>query len=348
MSNVRSTKHRTAGAAAADVLIVGAGLCGLVAARELRAAGRRVLLVDKGRGVGGRMATRRIDEAAFDHGAQCFAPRDPHVSALAEAWAAAGALAAWAGPEAGGARSWRGVPGMTGMAKHLARDLEVRLASRVTALRRGGDGWIADTDGGEALGSGAVLLTAPVPQSLALLDAGGIELDAAQRADLETVNYEPCLAVLAVPAGEIRLPAAGWLAPGDGKLAAIIDNRAKGVSSRPAVTLLAAPGFSRANWDRDRKECGRELLAAAEPWLGCVLPSFQVHGWLYSRPLAGRRDGCLRLHRSPDLVIAGDAFGGPDLEGAALSGLCAARELCPDGTGPGDAGECATGSGVPG
>jgi renalase len=53
-----------------DVLIVGAGIAGLAAATDLHAAGRTVLVVDKGRGVGGRLASRRIGAATFDHGAQ--------------------------------------------------------------------------------------------------------------------------------------------------------------------------------------------------------------------------------------------------------------------------------------
>lgn len=310
-----------------DVLVIGAGLSGLVAARALRAAGRSVVLVDKGRGVGGRLATRRLDGATFDHGAQFVAPRGADFTALVEAWVAAGVLAPWPGPAAGGAPCWRGVPAMTGIAKHLARDLDVRLATRVTALRRGSDSWTAATEDGRELRGRAALLTAPVPQSLALLAAGGVVLPTALRADLEAVAYEPCLAVLAVPAGEVRVPAPGWLEPGDGILAAVIDNQAKGVSTAPAVTLLAAPAFSRAHWDRDRQESGRMLLDAAAPWLGGPVASFQVHAWLYSRPLGDRRDGCVVLQEAPRLVIAGDAFGGPDLEGAALSGLRAARAL---------------------
>ncbi len=49
-----------------DALIVGAGMAGLTAAAELQRAGRSVLVLDKGRGVGGRMASRRIGDATFD------------------------------------------------------------------------------------------------------------------------------------------------------------------------------------------------------------------------------------------------------------------------------------------
>ena len=42
------------------VVVIGAGIAGLVAARELSANDVTVQLVDKGRSVGGRLATRRI------------------------------------------------------------------------------------------------------------------------------------------------------------------------------------------------------------------------------------------------------------------------------------------------
>mgnify|MGYP003336186047 FL=1 len=68
----------------ADVLIIGAGMAGLTAAVELKRAGRRVLVLDKARGVGGRLASRRIDGATFDHGAQFITARDPRFAAVLE------------------------------------------------------------------------------------------------------------------------------------------------------------------------------------------------------------------------------------------------------------------------
>ena len=55
-----------------DVVVIGAGIAGLMASSHLSKAGYRVAVLEKARGVGGRMATRRIGEAVCDHGAQYF------------------------------------------------------------------------------------------------------------------------------------------------------------------------------------------------------------------------------------------------------------------------------------
>ncbi len=44
-----------------DLIVVGAGLSGLLAARHLKENVKNVLVLDKGRGVGGRLSRRRFD-----------------------------------------------------------------------------------------------------------------------------------------------------------------------------------------------------------------------------------------------------------------------------------------------
>ena len=101
---------------ARSVAIIGAGLAGAAAAHRLAAAGLNVLIIEKGRGVGGSMATRRSSESlTFDHGAQYFTARDPRFSTLVEGWVAAGLAAPW-GAEPG----WFvGTPTMTAPARAL-------------------------------------------------------------------------------------------------------------------------------------------------------------------------------------------------------------------------------------
>jgi predicted NAD/FAD-dependent oxidoreductase len=310
-----------------DILIVGAGITGLLAAADLQASGFHPLIVDKGRGVGGRLATRCIGSATFDHGAQFINARTPRFAALLEEWRSLGLLAEWyRGGEDAHIR-WRGVPSMTAVPKHLGNSLNVRLEMKVSALKQEASHWLVSFENGETVVASAVLLTAPVPQSLALLDAGGLAIEASMREQLEAVEYKPCMAVMAVLESGSNIPQPGFVRPRSGPIAWIADNQVKGISASGAVTIHATPVYSSTHWDDDRQEIGRDLLAAAAPWLGSETAEFQVHAWRYARPRHEQDHAYLILYQSPALLIAGDAFGGPRVEGAALSGWAAAEML---------------------
>jgi hypothetical protein len=216
---------------------------------------------------------------------------------------------------------------MTAVAKYLAGGIELLLETRVVALRASRRHWSAETETGAVYSAGAVVLTPPVPQALAILDAGGVALQPETRARLEGIGYERCLAVMAVLAGPSRLAPPGGLAPGDGPIAWIADNQLKGISAEPAVTIHATHAFSLEHWERDWQESGRRLLDAASGWMGADVRAFQVHGWLYSKPLRVDERPCAKVGQDPPLVLAGDAFAGPRVEGAALSGWAAAEAV---------------------
>ena len=78
-----------------DVVIIGAGLSGLVAAHALQRSGSSVLVIDKARSVGGRLATRQIGRATLDHGAQFFTVRSPEFRSAVEEWLSAGLVTEW-------------------------------------------------------------------------------------------------------------------------------------------------------------------------------------------------------------------------------------------------------------
>ncbi|QIN85226.1 NAD(P)-binding protein [Rubrobacter tropicus] len=64
-------------------MVVGAGLAGLVAARELGAAGAEVIVVEAQDRVGGRTWTRRVGGVPVEMGGQWIGPAQPYVNALA-------------------------------------------------------------------------------------------------------------------------------------------------------------------------------------------------------------------------------------------------------------------------
>ena len=318
-----------------EVAIVGAGLSGLVAARRLTAAGRSVRLIDKGRSVGGRLATRRTGNATFDHGAQFFTVRSPEFAELVAQATAASVVYEWCqGFDAEGDGHARHAchGGMNALAKWLAADLDVITASQTIAVTAGPDtaGWTMRQADGTSVASDALVLTAPVPQSLALLDAGGVSLDPAVRAELDTVRYFATLALLVTVGGDPAIPEPGGVQlPETEPFTFVADNQRKGISAAPAVTLHANHAYSAARYDDDPDEVRAELLELAGPWLGeATVIEAQLKKWLYAGPIEPLPDECIvTTAAGAPLVFAGDAFGGPKVEGAARSGMAAAAAL---------------------
>ena len=68
----------------ADVVVVGAGLSGLCAARKLRAQGASVVVVEARDRVGGRTFTQQIGNSSFDLGGQWIGPEQKRVHALVD------------------------------------------------------------------------------------------------------------------------------------------------------------------------------------------------------------------------------------------------------------------------
>jgi predicted NAD/FAD-dependent oxidoreductase len=320
-----------------DIMVVGAGICGLLAAKTLTSSGYRVSVVDKGRGVGGRLATRRIDGAVFDHGAQYFTTRDPVFSAIVQDWEKEGIIRPWAtgfrlqdgSLKQDGQQRFFGTTGMTSIAKHLARGLDVRLGTRIIRVACEDGGWSLATDLGDIFMGRALLLTPPVPQSLALFADGKVILPESMKKELEQVEYAPCLALLVSLSGSSLIPAPGGLWLSGEPISWIADNHQKGISpALPAtLTIHAGPNYSRENWKTPEEKVTQELLDAASAWLGSTPGCTQLHRWRYSIPTKIHHERCVSVAHPAPVVFAGDAFGGPRIEGAALSGLAAAGSL---------------------
>lgn len=343
----------------ADVIVLGAGIAGALGAHALQAAGHRVTVLDKGHMPGGRLATRSVDGATFDIGAQFFTAQSEVFRAHVDRWLDAEVARVWfhGAPDQDsdaaehGHPRYRGSPTMRRLAQHLVVGLDVKLGTvvqaiainggrvRVMAIDRqpgsssrpvppGAGSSAASDPPSTTWTADAVLLTAPVPQALDLLAAGATTLAPTTRNTLDTATYDPTVTVLAVPDGRTQLPARGAIRASDGGIEWIADNQVTGASERPALTIHAGTGLSRALLDHEDAEVGRSVTTAATDLLGTTATPVHVHRWRYARPTDVVAEGFLldQAGGAP-LVFAGDAFWGGRIEGAALSGLQGAAAL---------------------
>jgi renalase len=310
------------------VVVVGAGIAGLMAAQSLVENGHDVVVVDKGRSPGGRLATRRIDNATLDHGAQFFTVRDSLFESHVAKWVSSGVVTEWCrgfnstAQNNDGFPRYRGVRGMTDIAKHLAIGLDVRCNTLAFSIARGTTTkWQVNIDDGSVLDADAIIVTCPLPQTYALLVTADIELpDSMMRTE-----YDRTICLLAVLNQSSAVVSPGGLQNPDETFSFVADNAIKGISSAVALTLHANPQFSLEHWDAPPQDVHELLLKQAKPWIGdATVVTSQVKKWRLATPLTIWPE---RHWANDMIVLAGDAFGGPKIEGAALSGLSAANYL---------------------
>ena len=316
-----------------DCIVIGGGITGLITATILQRRGIQVTVLDKGRGIGGRLATRRLSqgdstEGVFDYGAQYFSVKNHQFQVWVDDWLRQGVITEWC--QGFGAAEvkprYRGINGIRGIAKHLAKDLQVHTSTKVTRVSYEQQ-WLVETEDDQYYPGDVLVMTPPVPQSLALLDASQIVLPPDIRSSLEQIEYHSCLAVLALLEKPSNIPAPGGIALEDDSLVWLGDNYQKGISPNGyAVTLHATPEFSYTYWDRNHGEIAEQLFSAASQYLSSPVIKYQVHRWRYSLPQTFDREPCLALSELP-LVMAGDAFVAPTIEGAVLSAIAAADSV---------------------
>ena len=309
------------------IAVVGAGLAGLMAARRLHDDGHDVVVFERSRSPGGRLATRRIDGAQLDHGAQFFTVRDERFADQVDRWQRDGIVYEWcrgfdAEPDGHPRYAVRG--GMNALAKHLARGLDVRCGSLVFSIHRVESSWEVKLDDGSRVAVDALVVTCPLPQSYSLLVSAEVTVpDLLWRTD-----YERTLALLAVLDAPPALPDVGAVQRAE-SIQFLADNARKGISAVPAITLHADATWSRAHWDDANDDALRALTELADPYLGSArIVTAQLKRWRFATPATiwpdpfwSPEDDRLRV------VLAGDAFAGPRVEGAVLSGLAAAEAL---------------------
>ncbi len=264
----------------ADVVIVGAGITGLVLARLLAEDGAAVQVVDKAAYPGGRLSSRTVAGHLVDTGPIGFRVTDPDVAGVLQRLA----------PEALSCQPSGGqwVCGYRSSARAAAEELAKGLDYRKALVTH-----LADV--GQHT---HVVLTPPAPQVHAIASRSGIE-----HAGLAGITYEKRLLLLAGCDPSTTLPA---------DLASDVFSDVRLVRGRDGgevvVVGLANPLWSARHFDADASiteaDLGVELRQAIP---GLTLSTSILKRWRYANATHAHAGEFLEL--ADRCWVAGDGFG---------------------------------------
>ncbi|MCW6049757.1 FAD-dependent oxidoreductase [Lyngbya sp. CCAP 1446/10] len=335
-----------------DVAVIGAGMAGLICARQLRLAGYSVVVVEKSRGPGGRVATRRVHGTRADHGARYLEPQGDAVQGLIEVLLDRHILKLWT-DSVGEFRQGEilSIPtscyvapaGMNAVGKYLAEDLDIWYGRRVQAMSATDHQlWqlsLEVTDDNleipQELIAKAVVVAIPAPQALMFLDSEiGLSPDFIDK--LRSVEYDPCITVMAgYPAernSELSNLNPQWKSvsfPDDSDLAWVgLDSSKRFDPQQPVFVVHSTANFADRYLEAtDLNIIGQELLDRTSehlmPWLN--QPEWlQVHRWRYAFCRNPLPVSCLPAEGTLPLVCAGDLCGDGQIDAALRSGVAAA------------------------
>lgn len=309
------------------IAVIGAGMAGLTLGRELQSAGHEIVIFDKGRGVGGRMATRDREQGAFDHGAQRFTARSKAFCAQVAQWERDGLVQP---TEADSDETWWITVNSTNhLARAMAHGLEVRVEVQVSGIRRKNGVWTLQSNGPDEGEFDRVLITAPAPQAARILGSQRIF-----ESLLNAAEYEPTWAVFVVCDVHKALPEKIFTKrPATKPLVLIIREGLKpgrtpdGPLAR--LTLHASTEFSLAHLEDEPAHVADLMTAALREYAGledlCIHVA-HAHRWRYAR--VSKAVGQPSAYApAKGLGLAGDYFLGPRVEAAYLSAIDLAQTI---------------------
>ncbi|MCY7332557.1 MAG: FAD-dependent oxidoreductase [Pseudanabaena sp. CAN_BIN31] len=328
-----------------DVIVIGAGMAGLTCAQQLKQAGLDVTIVEKSAGVGGRMATRRLQGTWVDHGAQLISAKSDNFGRFVRKLQEKGLVQEWTRnvyklsasglvpPDADARHPRYCCPlGMTAIAKYLASEIPIINNARIVGVNHNETKWQLVSDRQEILETKAIISTIPAPQFLPLFEEVLTSAPSFLQA-LQSVKFSPSVTVMAGYNADNSIPDA-WQAiqcVDDPILNWISYDSSKHLkkASQPVFVYQSSAEFAKQSMEEpDLEIAGKPLLNQVGRLLAKWLASpewWQVHRWRYALAEECLGVSCLSTSIPLPLICAGDWCAGKNIEAAYHSGLAAAE-----------------------
>ena len=322
-----------------DAIIVGAGMSGITAGNKLIEKGFNVKLLDKGKMLGGRLATRRISyngkKTVFDYGCKYLEASSFEFSTKIVDLIRGNNLKKWNVinqnsllNELDKSLKFISKKSIRDVAIELAKDLNVESNTKVEIIKNESYYWSVYTDDKKEFRSKNLLLSMPIPQSLDLMKKSNIKFDETKLRSLNKVKYNKSIVGIFTIKNKSNLFQEGGLKIENGDIAFITDNNLKGINSnQTAIVVEMTNEFSVKNWDNSESEVITKIKELSQDWIGTEFLFAQIHKWKYSTPSTIYNKRFEVFDDPLPLYIIGDAFMGNNVESAYLSGLFSAKNI---------------------
>ena len=322
-----------------DVVIVGAGISGITAGKYLHKNGFSVKILDKGKAIGGRLATRRInfndEQLQIDYGCKYLEAHTLEFSQELVDLIKNDTIKKWNTEnqntllgELENKLKFIGRQSMRQIAIELSKDLNISNGVKITNIDYAGDEWNVIDDKNNLTKAQTIILTMPVPQSLELIKNSKLIIPTEIYNNLSKVEYARSIAGILILENSSNIKNEGGLKLENGPISFITDNNLKGVNnSLTALTIEMANDFSIENWDRSDEEIIELIIDASSEYFNSKVLKSQIHKWKYSTPRKSYPKKFESVNLPGKLYFAGDAFLGNNVESAYLSGLYSAKSL---------------------
>jgi renalase len=329
-----------------EIAVIGAGIAGLTCAQKLQQAGKSVVLIDKSRGLGGRLATRRLAGTHADHGVCYLQAKGDRFGQWIDELVSTGILRVWttgihrlaadgslqSPPKSG---NYYAAPlGATSIAKYLGKDLEIIGDKLITSIDPINHGWqLSSKDPEFSLTAAQVVVATPPAQALAMTKE---TIDPTCIQQLSSVQFSRSIAAIAVypttdQTAAAALPWQGIQCIDHPTLAWIgLDSSKQLNPTQPVLVIQSSAAFAEQYFDApDLAVVGQKLVDEIAPLIPTLTTPelVQVHRWGYAfaqNPLSSQ---FLIAQTAAPLYFGGDWCGGNRVESAYLSGMALANRI---------------------
>lgn len=294
--------------------IVGGGIAGSVAARDLQRLGVTVTVLDKARGPGGRMSSRRSAVGRFDHGVGYFEADTDGFRRWLAPWAEDGVVTQWH-PQGCSAPVWVALPKMNRLVSALQKDLSVSYEARVERVVFERGVWRVYRQGiPDAVHFDSLILAIPAPQAHLLL-SGFPDL----QAELARVVYAPCWSIMLQYAQPLGLEDA--VVHDIGPILRAVNEAAKpGRSDAERWVIQMNEAWTREHLEWDSPDILEKVVDLFQAMHGqkVSVRHATAHRWRYST-VSSAHEAPFLVSADGTLGICGDGFGGSGIGAAVRS-----------------------------